>query len=90
MTSGNLGEEIYGAQFTMAGKPPGVQGAWPHCACLQEAETDECRHSAHFLLFIQFETPTHGLLLLPFGVGLPLQLNLSRNTPYIHPYTSPR
>lgn len=49
--------------------------SWAHCVHTQEVQKDECRCSPGFLLFIQYGSLAHGMLLLKEWVFSP-QLNL--------------
>lgn len=59
------------AHHDREGMEAGPGGSWSQCILSQEAERDECSHSAYCPLFIQAGTPLCGLGLPTFGMGFP-------------------
>lgn len=57
------------------------RGSWQlvHCICSQEAKSNAFWGSAHLLIFIQYETPTHEIVAPIFIMGLPTRVQYYRN-----------
>lgn len=49
-----------------------AEGSWSHCKHYDKADNEKCYRSTYFVLFIQFRTSGHGLVLPLAKVSLPI------------------